>query len=251
MGAPVSVVRHVDPGIVGLDRAEGEVLCRYSHPAECNIRARACVREQSCIAHLDKRLNSVDLPTLGIPTIPILRLDLDEFTRPGCNVETSRRRRNVISPHLNRPSRGFGSSFSFFGAIALSGGSKDQRGRRRRPKAGNGLSSTSSVRAVRLYSHTSSFPAMADDDISLPKGSSRFLLCDVLSHLLASVLHAATIQKLIKDYVPGDVRVSGDTVDMLVACCNGDAHAALRNDSVRKGASAVRAWTASVPPTRG
>ena len=35
---------------------------------------------------------------------------------------------------------------------------------------------------------------------------------------------AATLQKLVKDFMPGDIRVAGEAVDMMVACCTGEMH---------------------------
>ncbi len=43
-------------------------------------------------------------------------------------------------------------------------------------------------------------PPMADDEISLPK---------------------ATLQKMIKDFMPGDTRLASEAVDMIVGCCTG------------------------------
>lgn len=34
---------------------------------------------------------------------------------------------------------------------------------------------------------------------------------------------AATLQKMIKEYLPGDVRIGGEAVEMLVNCCTGRA----------------------------
>eukprot|EP00955_Chlamydomonas_euryale_P069903 360622-Chlamydomonas_euryale.AAC.9 len=51
--------------------------------------------------------------------------------------------------------------------------------------------------------------------------------------------NAATIQKLVKEYVPGDVRVAGEAFDVLVNCCTGGPGKA-------HGRPACAAWLAPV-----
>jgi hypothetical protein len=48
---------------------------------------------------------------------------------------------------------------------------------------------------------------------------------------LRSNVPAATIEKLVKEYVPGDLRVGKDTMDMLVECCTGEAGRAPRHSA--------------------
>ena len=63
-----------------------------------------------------------------------------------------------------------------------------------------------------------------EDELSLPKGN----IDDV--HPSYMNLHhdidyqrpcTATLQKMMKEMVPGDVRFAGETVDMVVAACTG------------------------------
>lgn len=88
---------------------------------------------------------------------------------------------------------------------------------------------------------------MADDggsDISLPKGGVVPAAAGTCSASLrcahASPWHAAaaTIAKLVKDYIPKDLRTSSETTEKLLECCTG-AHTAAQRTACKPKSSAA------------
>lgn len=63
------------------------------------------------------------------------------------------------------------------------------------------------------------------DDVALPRGRSCAFhdLHGVTSILAANASrYAATVDKIIKEYLPKDVRLGPSTLDLLLQCCGGE-----------------------------
>lgn len=70
-----------------------------------------------------------------------------------------------------------------------------------------------------------------DNELGLPKCECVYVLviigcildrCKNASKLSLSFDLAATIQKMVKQYVQKDVKVAADTMEMLISCCSGE-----------------------------
>lgn len=80
----------------------------------------------------------------------------------------------------------------------------------------------------------SKMPIMDENDVSLPKGMCCFLCFEALVKFwltrprLLRVLtwcvlrSSATLSKMIKEFMPSDLRLAGDATDMLIDCCTGE-----------------------------
>ena len=72
---------------------------------------------------------------------------------------------------------------------------------------------------------------MADGEASLPKGSSKvivshnmLLTCLKEGNLnmpVNGVCAPATLQKMVREVLPPDIRIAGDAIDLVIECCSG------------------------------
>ena len=59
-------------------------------------------------------------------------------------------------------------------------------------------------------------------------------------HTLMCLCNTATVEKIVKEILPKDIRLATNTLDLLLDCCGGDLNA-------RKPAASEMGWTCKIP----